>query len=166
MAPGGRDKKLCDCFASTLRKEREGRRWEVMSECYIWKPDPSASGRFYDLSRQHHCLETKSSNTRPLGDNSHSSHNSFGKTINWWGRVGKKGTSLRACLESICLERQEGSDRDPRQAEKQTESQDISGLRKMCLWSQYCDCCVGFKLVQTFKLKKKILSWLCTSFDS
>lgn len=108
MAPGGRDKKLCDCFASTLRKEREGRRWEVMSECYIWKPDPSASGRFYDLSRQHHHLETKSSNTRPLGDNSHSSHNSFGKTINWWGGVGKKEPPLEPALRASALRDRRG----------------------------------------------------------
>lgn len=96
----------CDRLVSTLWKEREGRRergrrWEVTSECTISKPDPSASGRFCDLSRQHHHLETKSSNTRPLGDNSRSSRNSFGKAINWWG--GGKGTSIRACLESICL---------------------------------------------------------------
>lgn len=140
MAPDGRDKKLCDRFASILRKEREGRRergrrWEVTSECYISKPNPSASGRFYDLSRQHHRLETKSSNTRPLGNNSHSSRNSFGKAINWWGGV--KGPPLEPALRAFAFEWQEGNDRDPRQAEKQTESQAISGLKEIRLWSQY-----------------------------
>lgn len=150
MAPGGRDKKLCDCLASTLRK---GGGWEVMSECYISKPDPSASGRFYDLSRQHHHLETKSSNTRPLGDNSHSSRNSFGKAINWWG--GEKGTSIRACLESICLWVTGGEWQGPSTSREANRIQAILELREMCLWSQCCACCVGFKLVQTLKLKKK-----------
>lgn len=107
MVPGGRDKKLCDCLAYTLRKESEGRRergrrCEVTSECYTSKPDPSASGRFYDLSRQHHHLETKSSNTRPLGDTSHSTATALERQL--IGEVEKKGPTLEPALRAFAFE--------------------------------------------------------------
>lgn len=82
------------------------------------------------------------------------------------GGVGEKGPPLEPALRAFAFEWQEGNDRDPRQAEKQTESQAILGLREMHLWSRYCDRCVGFKLVRTFKLKKKYWAGCCTSFDS
>lgn len=53
------------------------------------------------------------------------------------GGVGKKGPPLEPALRAFAFEWQEGNDRDPRQAEKQTESQAISGLKEIRLWSQY-----------------------------
>lgn len=157
MAPGGRDKNLCDCLASTLRKGGGGRReggdgkWcqnvtsqsltPVPPEGSMSSPDSTTIWRprvqTHDLWGTIHIQAATVLERQLIGE------------------VGKKGPPLEPALRAFAFEWQEGNDKDPRQAEKQTESQAILGLREMCLWSQYCDCCVGFKLVQILKLKKK-----------